>query len=36
MLKAGGEESVTLTGTVEMQQWCASNWDILPLVSVYY
>ena len=34
MLKADGEQSVILTGTVEMQQWCAGNWDIPPLVSV--
>ena len=33
-LKAGGEQSVTLTGTAEMQLWCAGNWDTLPLVSV--
>ena len=34
MLKAGGEQSVTLTGTAEMQQWCVGNWDTLHLVSV--
>ena len=33
MWKAGGEQSVTLAGTAEMQQWCAGNWDTLPLVS---
>ena len=33
VLKAVGEQSVTLTGTAEMQQWCAGNWDTLPLVS---
>ena len=33
VLKAGGEQSVTLAGTVEMQQWCAGNWDTLLLVS---
>jgi len=33
VLKAGGEQSVTLTGTAEMQQWCAGNWDTLSLVS---
>ena len=33
VLKAVGEQSVTLTGTVEMQQWCVGNWDTLPLVS---
>jgi len=34
VLKAGGEQCVTLAGTAEMQQWCAGNWDTLPLVSV--
>ena len=34
VLKAGGEQSVTLTGTVEKQQWCVGNWDTLHLVSV--
>ena len=33
VLKACGEQSVTLAGTVEMQQWCVGNWDTLLLVS---
>ena len=33
VLKACGEQSVTLTGTAEMQLWCAGNLDTLPLVS---
>ena len=32
MLKAGGEQSVTITGTAEMQQWCVDNWDIIILL----
>ena len=32
-LKACGEQSVTIVGTVEMQQWCVGNWDTLLLVS---
>ena len=32
VLKAGGEQSVTLAGTAEMQQWCAGNWDIIILL----
>ena len=33
VLKACGEQSVTIVGTAEMQQWCVGNWDTLPLVS---
>ena len=33
VLKADGEQSVTLVGTAEMQQWHVGNWDTLPLVS---
>ena len=33
MLKACGEQSVTLTGIAELQLWCVDNWDTLPLVS---
>ena len=33
MLKACGEQSVMLTGTVEMQLLCVGNWDTLLLVS---
>ena len=32
VLKAGGEQSVTLAGTAEMQQWCAGNWDLIILL----
>ena len=33
VLKADGEQSVTLVGTAEMQQWHVGNWGIFPLVS---
>jgi len=36
VLKAHGEQSVTLIGTAKMQLWCVGNWDTLPLVSTSY
>ena len=32
MLKACGEQSVTMVGTAEMQLWCVDNWDITILL----
>ena len=32
MLKAGGEQSVTLAGTLKMQLWHVRNWDLIILL----
>ena len=33
VLKADGEQSVTIAGTAGMQMWCVDSWATLPLVS---